>query len=127
VSGRTKNDGRLALLQLAGRSQEDTVSLVQLRPTDLTPKNRELVTKHHDLELLELARSETQRNHRERTPKEQVQQRYDQADASLTRIRRSGLYGRVRDADAPSRARRDYVPHAHRSLAQRPPLARPVG
>jgi len=32
------------------------------------------VAEHHDLELLELARPQTQRRYRERTPEQQVQQ-----------------------------------------------------
>jgi hypothetical protein len=51
-------------------------------------KNLKLVAKHHDLELLELRRAETQRGHRQRTPKQQVQHRNHHAAASLTRTRR---------------------------------------
>jgi hypothetical protein len=53
----------------AGRSQEDTVTLVQPRPSDLAAKNRESVSQHDNFELLELARAQPQRCHRKRTPK----------------------------------------------------------
>jgi hypothetical protein len=38
----------------------------------MAAKNREFVSEHHDLELLELARAQPQRRHRKRTPKQQV-------------------------------------------------------
>ena len=44
----------------AGRSQEDTVAVLQTRAGDLPAKNRQLVSKHNDLELLELTRTQTQ-------------------------------------------------------------------
>jgi hypothetical protein len=69
--------------QLAGRSKEDTVTLVQPRTGDLTAQNRQFVAEHHDLQLLELARAQPQRRHRKRTPEQQVQQRHDQEAASL--------------------------------------------
>ncbi len=55
--------------QSAGRSKEDAVTLIQPRPRDLAAKNRELVSQHDNLKLLELARAQPQRRHRERTPK----------------------------------------------------------
>ena len=55
--------------QLARRSQEDTVTLVQPRPGELAAKNREFVSQHDNLELLELGRAQPQRRHRKRTPK----------------------------------------------------------
>jgi hypothetical protein len=64
------------------RGKEHPVSLVQPRTGDLAAKNRQLVSKHHDLELLELARAQPQRRHREPTPEQQVQQRHDQEAAS---------------------------------------------
>jgi hypothetical protein len=36
---------------------------------DLAAKNREFVSEHHDLELLELAGAKPQRRHRKRTSK----------------------------------------------------------
>ena len=55
----------------------------------------------HDLEFLELTRSQAQRGDRKYTPKEQVQQRWNQVNASLTRTHHeSRLYGRGRGADA---------------------------
>jgi hypothetical protein len=69
--------------ELARRSQEHTISLVQPRTSDLATKNRELVAQHHDLELLELTRAQPQRHDRQHTLKEQVQQRHHQAAASL--------------------------------------------
>jgi hypothetical protein len=64
--------------QSAGRSQENAVALIQPRMRDLAAKNREFVPEHHNLELLELARAQTQHRHRKHTPKQQVQQRRDQ-------------------------------------------------
>jgi hypothetical protein len=67
--------------RLAGK--EHPVSLVQARTGDLAAKNSKLVSKHYDLELLELARAQPQRRNRKRTPKQQVQQRHHQEAASL--------------------------------------------
>jgi hypothetical protein len=47
--------------QLAGRSKEDAVTLIQPCPGDLAAKNREFVPEHHDLEFLELTRAQAQR------------------------------------------------------------------
>ncbi len=69
--------------QPAGRSQEHPVSLLQPWTSDLAAKNPELVAQHHDLELLELTRAQTQRRDCQRTPKQQIQQRHEQAAASL--------------------------------------------
>jgi hypothetical protein len=55
--------------QAAGRSKEDAVTLIQPRPRDLAAKNRELVSQHDNLKLLELVRAQPQRRHRKRTPK----------------------------------------------------------
>ncbi len=79
--------------QLAGRSQEDAVTLGQPRTSDLAAKNREFVSEHHNLELLELARAQPQRRHRKRTPKQQVQQRHDQKQPPSARVRKRRLYG----------------------------------
>ena len=51
-----------------GCSEEDTIGVLQTRAGDLAAKNRKLMSKHNDLELLELTRTQTQRSHRERTP-----------------------------------------------------------
>src|SRR5207247_7836635 len=69
--------------RLAGRSKEDAVTLIQPWTGDLAAKNREFVSEHHDLELLELARAQPQRRHRKHTPKQQVHQRHHQEAASL--------------------------------------------
>jgi hypothetical protein len=53
----------------AGRSKEDAVTLIQPRPRDLAPKNREFVSQYDNLKLLELARAQPQRRYRKRTPK----------------------------------------------------------
>jgi len=45
----------------AGRREEYPVSLVQARTRDLAAKNRKFVSKHDDLEFLELARAHSQR------------------------------------------------------------------
>ena len=73
----------------AGGSQEDTVAVLQTRAGDLLAKNRELVSKHDDLELLELTRTQTQRRHRERTPKQQIHERHEQGQTPSTRMRMS--------------------------------------
>jgi hypothetical protein len=65
----------LAAQQSARRGEEHPVSLIQLRTSDLAAKNRELVAQNHDLELPELTRAQTQRRHRERAPKHQIQER----------------------------------------------------
>ena len=49
---------------------------------DLAAKNRKLVSKHHDLEFLELTRAQPQCRNRQHTPKQQIQQRHDQPAAS---------------------------------------------
>jgi hypothetical protein len=54
----------------AGCSQEHAVSLLKPRTSALAAKNRELVPQHHDLELLELTRAQTQRRDRQRSPKQ---------------------------------------------------------
>ena len=49
-------------------------------------EDRTLVSKHDDLELLELTRTQTQRRHRRRTPKQQIHQRHDQGQTPSTRL-----------------------------------------
>src|SRR6266536_1071448 len=71
----------------ARRSEEETVGVLQPRTGDLTAKNRELVSQHHDLELLELTRTQTQCGHRERTPKQQIHHRHEQEQTPSTRTR----------------------------------------
>ena len=89
--------------QPAGRSQKDTVGLRQTRTSDLTAKNRKLVSKHNDLELLELTRTQTQRNHRERPPKQQIHQRHEQGPTPSARnMDEARLYGREVTSDVPS-------------------------
>jgi hypothetical protein len=82
VSGRTKND-RLARPSSRLAAARKMRSLVQPGTGDLAAKHRQLVTEHDDLELFELARTQTQRRHRERTPEQQVQQRHHHDAASL--------------------------------------------
>jgi hypothetical protein len=48
----------------AGRSEEDTVCVAKTRAADPSAKDRKLVSKDDDLELLELTRTETQRRNR---------------------------------------------------------------
>jgi len=59
----------------ASCSEKHRIGILQTRTNDLAAKNRELVSEHDDLELLELTRTETQRRDRERTPKEQIHKR----------------------------------------------------
>jgi hypothetical protein len=66
--------------------EEHTIGILQARTNDRAAKNRELVSEHDDLELLELTRTETQRRHRERTPKEQIHKRDKQEQTSSTTI-----------------------------------------
>jgi hypothetical protein len=47
--------------QTARGSEEDSIGSAQLGPSELAMRHRELVTKHDDLELLELIRREAQR------------------------------------------------------------------
>jgi hypothetical protein len=55
-----KNDCRLVLLRSRLAAARNTRSgLVQARAGDLAAKNRKLVSKHHDLEFLELTRTQT--------------------------------------------------------------------
>ena len=68
----------------AGCSEKHTIGILQTRANDLAAKNRELVSKHDDLELLELTRTETQRRHRERTPKVQIHKRDSKSRPSST-------------------------------------------
>ena len=91
--------------QPAGRSQEHPVPVVQLRTSDLAAKNGELVAQHYDLELLELPRAQPQRRYRQSTLKQQVQQRHDQAAASLhSNPKKPTLRSQTPGSDAPSRA-----------------------
>jgi hypothetical protein len=118
------NEQRLpgsATQKAARRSEEDTVGVLQPRTGDLTAKNRELVSQHHDLELLELTRTETQCGHRERTPKQQIHRRHEQEQTPSTRTRRARLYGRNVSCDAALATRRISAPHTE--LAGLPPPA----
>jgi hypothetical protein len=75
------NDERppaLTAQQSAGRGREHPVGLLQPRPRDLSAQNRQLVSAHHDLKLLELTRAQPRRRHRERTSKQQIDQRDQQ-------------------------------------------------
>ncbi len=63
--------------------EKDALGILQARTNDLAAKNRELVSEHDDLELLELMRAEAQRRHRERTPKEQIHKRDKQEQTLL--------------------------------------------
>jgi len=67
VSGRTKNDRRLAVQQPACGSKENAVTLFQPRTRDLAAKNRQLVSEHDDLQLLEPIPAQPQRRNRKRT------------------------------------------------------------
>jgi hypothetical protein len=101
-----KNDRQLPLLssRLAAAT-EHPVLVVQLRTSDLAAKNGELVAQHYDLELLELPRAQPQRRYRQSTLKQQVQQRHDQAAASLhSNPKKPTLRSRTPNSDAPSRA-----------------------
>ena len=80
----THEERRPSSEEPAGCSQKHPIGVLQTRANDLATKNRELVSKHDDLELLELTRTETQRRHRERTPKEQIHKRDQQEQTSST-------------------------------------------
>jgi hypothetical protein len=69
--------------QLAGRGKEDAVRLIQPWTRDLAAKHSQFVAEHHDPQLFELARAQTQRRHRKRPTKRQVRQRHQQQAASL--------------------------------------------
>src|SRR5207244_11517159 len=66
-----------------GRSEEDTIGVLQTRAGDLSAKNRKLMSEHDDLEFLEITRTQTQRRHREDAPKQQIHQRHEQGQDSL--------------------------------------------
>jgi hypothetical protein len=57
----TTKDRQLAPTKPAGRGKEDSVGRSQLGANGLTPKHREFVAEHDDLELLELVRTKVQR------------------------------------------------------------------
>jgi hypothetical protein len=82
---------RPAAEQLACRSKEDAVKLMQPWTRDLAAKHGQFVPEHHDLELFELARTQTQRRHGKRTTEQQIQQRHHQQAASLHPDPRSRL------------------------------------
>jgi transposase InsO family protein len=96
----------------AGRSQEDTIGVLQTRAGDLPAKNHKLMSKYNDLELLELTRTQTQRRHRERTPKQQIHQRHDQEQTPSTRMRtRPDSTIAKSPPTYPRSTRRIYAPH----------------
>jgi hypothetical protein len=97
--------------QSTGRSKEHPVCLVQPRTRDLAAKNRQLVAQYHDLELLELTRAQPQCRDRQYTAKQKVQQRYDQAAASLhPNPKKPTLRSRTQLRRTTWGARRNYVP-----------------
>jgi hypothetical protein len=63
------------------------LSVSQTRAGDLSVKHSKLVSKHDDLELLELIRTQTQRRHRERTPKQIDARVHQQRKTPSTRMR----------------------------------------
>src|SRR5512132_1569102 len=77
---RTNEERRpaLAAQQSAGRGEEYPVRLLQPRPRDLAAQNRQLVSKHHDLKLLELTRAKTQRRNRKRATEQEIHKRDQQ-------------------------------------------------
>jgi hypothetical protein len=104
----------------AGRSKENPVGLVQPRTGDLAAKNREFVSEHHDLELLEPARAKTQRRERKRTPKQQVHQRHHHEAVPLrSKPKEPRPYGRTAPSTIASGARWIYVLHGLRAQSRR--------
>jgi hypothetical protein len=100
-----------------GRSEEDTIGVLQTRAGDLSAKNRKLMSEHDDLELLELTRTQTQRRYREDAPKQQIHQRHEQGQTPSSRMRTARLYGREVTSDAPSSNQTDSrTPQASRTL-----------
>ena len=71
--------------------------LRQTRTSDLAAKNRQLVSKHNDLELLELTRTHTQRSDGERTLKQQMTR--TRADSLQQDADEARLYGREVSSD----------------------------
>jgi hypothetical protein len=94
-----------------GRSEEDTIGVLQTRAGDLSAKNRKLMSEHDDLELLEITRTQTQRRHREDAPKQQIRQRHEQGQDSLLQDAEVRLYGREVTSDASSSDQTIYAPH----------------
>src|SRR4029453_15365583 len=78
------------------RSQEHSVGLLETRTSHLTAKNRQLVSKHHDLELFELTRAQPEPRPPKRPSEQQVQQRYDQAPTSLHETETNPSHGAKR-------------------------------
>ncbi len=98
----------------AGRGKKDPICLLKTRTGDLATKNRQLVSKHHDLKLLELTRPRTQRRHRERPPKQQVHQRHNHEQTPSTRTDDKPTL-RPRNQPTPTSPRATgwiYAPHA---------------
>ena len=54
--------------------QEDSIRGSQVGPSDLATEHRELMAKHDDLQVLELARAEAQRGQLQATTKHEVAQ-----------------------------------------------------
>jgi len=81
-----------------GRSEEDTIGVLRARAGDLSAKDRKLMSEHDDHELLEITRTQTQRRHREDAPKQQIRQRHEQGQDSLTQ-----------DADGPTLRSRSHL------------------
>jgi hypothetical protein len=77
------------------------------RTSDLATKNRKLVSQHHDLELLEFTRTQTQRRHGERPPKQQVHERHHQEQTPSTRTQTRPTYDRQSRSETLSCQRMD--------------------
>ena len=79
--------------QPAGGSKEDSIGRPQPRPSNLTAQHRQLVAKHHDLQLLELLRAKTQRRELQHASKHDVAERPQQRPAPPWRRDGPRLYG----------------------------------
>jgi hypothetical protein len=85
----------------AGRRKENAVACFQLWTGDLAAKNRQLVSKHHDLQLLELARAQPQRRNRKRSRNNRYSNDTTKKRPPSTRTETSRLYGGETNVDAP--------------------------
>jgi hypothetical protein len=90
----TTNERLLARAADGSRSEKYSIGSAQLGPSELATQHRELVTKHDDLELLELLRTEGQRRELQKAPEHEVAERPEQE--RLLQVDGTGdrLYGR---------------------------------
>jgi hypothetical protein len=85
----------LAREQPAGGGEERAIRRSKRGPSDLAPKNRQLMTQNHDLKLFELPRAAAERSELEQTSQGEVEQRSQQTQPPVSRTKSARLYGCV--------------------------------